>query len=57
MGVFTNRESMERIVYAIFHHLNNQWKMKPFELFTQKVVALPISFLKKIGGLFFLIIV
>lgn len=36
MGVFTNRESMERIVYAIFHHLNNQWKMKPLKLFTQK---------------------
>lgn len=36
MGVFTNRESMERIVYAIFHYLNNQWKMKPFKLFTQK---------------------
>lgn len=34
MGVFTNRESMERIVYAVFHHLNNQWKMKPLKLFT-----------------------
>lgn len=36
MGVFTNRGSMERIVYAIFHHLNNQWKMKPLKLFTHK---------------------
>lgn len=35
MGVFTNRESMDRIVFAIFHHLNNQWKMKPLKLFTQ----------------------
>lgn len=34
IGVFTNRESMERIVYAIFHYLNNQWKMKPLKIFT-----------------------
>jgi transposase-like protein len=36
MGVFTNRESMERIVFAVFHHLNNRWKMKPLKLFTHK---------------------
>jgi transposase-like protein len=35
MGVFTNRESMERILYAVFHHLNNEWEMTPLKLFTQ----------------------
>lgn len=30
MGVFTNKESMERIVFAVFFHLNNPKKMLPF---------------------------
>jgi transposase-like protein len=34
MGVFTDRQSMERIVYAVFHHLNNQKKMTPLNAFT-----------------------
>jgi transposase-like protein len=32
---FTNRQSCERIIYAIFTHLNNQWKDKPLKEFTQ----------------------
>lgn len=36
MGVFTNKQSMERIVFAVFYHLNNSWNKKPFELFTHK---------------------
>lgn len=35
MGVFGDRQSMERIVFAIFHHLNNPKKMNPFSNFTQ----------------------
>jgi putative transposase len=35
MGVFTNKESMERIVFAVFHHLNNKMEMMPFKNFTQ----------------------
>jgi len=32
---FSNMASCERIVYAIFTHLNNQWKDKPLKEFTQ----------------------
>jgi transposase-like protein len=34
MGVFGDRQSMERIVFAVFHHLNNSKKMNPFSNFT-----------------------
>ena len=32
---FTNLRSCERIIYAIFTHLNNQWKERPIKNFTQ----------------------
>ncbi len=32
---FTNLKSCERIIYAIFTHLNNQWKERPIKNFTQ----------------------
>lgn len=32
---FSNRQSCERIIYAIFTHLNNQWKEDPIKEFTQ----------------------
>lgn len=35
-GVFTNRESVERIVFAVFHHLNTNWENNPLKEFTHK---------------------
>jgi transposase-like protein len=35
MIVFTNVESMDRIVYAIFSRFNEDWKTHILELFTQ----------------------
>ena len=35
MGVFNNLQSMERILFAVFHHLNNQEENKPLFEFTQ----------------------
>ena len=35
-GVFTNRESVERIVFAVFHHLNVNWENNPLKEFTHK---------------------
>jgi len=32
---FSNRQSCERIIYAIFTHLNNQWMDKPLKEFTE----------------------
>ena len=32
---FSNRQSAERILYAIFSHLNQRWKLKPLNHFTQ----------------------
>ena len=32
---FTNIQSSERILYAIFDHLNRRWKNQPLKLFTQ----------------------
>jgi putative transposase len=37
MGVFTNAESLQRIVYAVFFHLNNNWSQKPLIEITQKI--------------------
>ena len=34
MGVFTNRRSIERIVFAVFHHLNVNWENNPLMEFT-----------------------
>jgi transposase-like protein len=35
MGVFGNRESMERILYAVFFHYNSKGQEIPSLLFTQ----------------------
>jgi len=32
---FSNRQSCDRIIYAIFTHLNNQWENKPIKEFTE----------------------
>lgn len=32
MGVFTNTESLQRIVFAVFFHLNENWKKHPLNL-------------------------
>jgi len=32
---FSNRQSCDRIIYAIFTHLNNKWKEYPIKQFTQ----------------------
>ena len=36
MGVFGNKESMERILYAVFFYLNSKGQEVPSSLFTQK---------------------
>lgn len=36
MSCFNNTQSIERIVYAVLSHLNDQWGMKPLNEFTQK---------------------
>jgi hypothetical protein len=36
MGVFGNRNSMERILYAVFFYLNSKGQEIPSFLFTQK---------------------
>ena len=36
IGVFANRESVERIVFAVFHHLNVNWENNPLNEFTHK---------------------
>jgi len=36
IGVFTNRESVERIVFAVFHYLNVNWENHPLKKFIQK---------------------
>ena len=35
MAVFTNVESVDRISYAIFSRLNEDWKHRTLKLFTQ----------------------
>ena len=35
IGCFTNAASCDRIIYAIFHHLNTRWQEKPLKEFTQ----------------------
>jgi transposase-like protein len=35
MVLFTNVESVERIIYAIFQHFNQQWQNHTLRLFTQ----------------------
>ena len=36
MGVMANTHSLERIVFAVFHHLNNNWSQSPIKEFTHK---------------------
>jgi putative transposase len=36
IGVFTNSQSLERIVYAVMHHLNETWKEIPLLEFAQR---------------------
>ena len=35
MVVFTDVESVDRIIYAIFSRFNEEWKTHTLELFTQ----------------------
>lgn len=35
MSCFNNTQSIERIVYAVLNHLNDKWRIKPLNEFTQ----------------------
>jgi transposase-like protein len=43
MSCFNNTQSIERIVYAVMSHLNDQWGKRPLKEFTQSACTLPIS--------------
>jgi putative transposase len=34
MGVMANKDSLQRIVFAVFHHLNQNWSLHPISEFT-----------------------
>jgi len=34
MGVMANKDSLQRIVFAVFHHLNQNWSLNPIPEFT-----------------------
>jgi len=34
MGVMANKDSLQRIVFAVFHHLNQNWTLRPISEFT-----------------------
>lgn len=36
MGVFTNTDSLQRIVFAVFFHLNDNWRQHPLKEITHK---------------------
>jgi len=36
MGVMANTQSLQRIVFAVFHHLNTNWSQSPIKEFTHK---------------------
>jgi len=36
MGVMANKDSLQRIVFAVFHHLNQNWSLHPISEFTHK---------------------
>ena len=36
MGVMANKDSLQRIVFAVFHHLNRNWSEQPLKQFTHK---------------------
>jgi len=31
MGVMAHTQSLERIVFAVFHHLNQNWSQRPLQ--------------------------
>lgn len=35
MTVMNNNESLERVAYSVFHHLNTQWERRPLKSSTQ----------------------
>jgi len=35
ISCFNNTQSIERIVYAVISHLNDQWRRRPLKEFTQ----------------------
>ncbi len=37
MSCFNNSQSIERIIYAVLSHLNDQWRNKPLKEFIQKL--------------------
>jgi transposase-like protein len=36
MGVMAHTQSLQRIVFAVFHHLNTNWSLNPIKEFTHK---------------------
>ena len=36
MGVMAHTQSLQRIVFAVFHHLNTNWSLNPIKNFTHK---------------------
>jgi transposase-like protein len=34
MGVMANKDSLQRIIFAVFHHLNQNWSLHPISEFT-----------------------
>ncbi len=34
LGVFTNTQSLQKIVFAVFYHLNHNWSQCPLKQFT-----------------------
>ncbi len=39
MGVFTNAQSLQRIVFAAFYHLNHNWSRRPLKQITTTLDA------------------
>jgi putative transposase len=37
IGVFTDSRSLDRIIYAVIHHLNGSWQEAPLREFAQKI--------------------
>jgi putative transposase len=37
MSCFTNSQSVDRIIYGVMNHLNNNWQDKPLPNFTQNI--------------------
>jgi transposase-like protein len=43
MGVMAHTQSLQRIVFAVFHHLNTTWSLNPIKDFTHNSLTLPIG--------------